>query len=127
MTNAGDSTVQRFNPETFLEGPIRTFNVGAAPSGIAHEGGAIWVANSGDDAVTRIVPDSGATVPIDVGDGPSAIASSPGAIWVANATAGTVSRIDTASNEVVATIEIGNVPSGIAVVDGFVWVTAQER
>ena len=45
-----------FNPETFLEGPIRTFNVGAAPTGIAYAGGAIWVANSGDDASPASIP-----------------------------------------------------------------------
>ncbi|CAN5280340.1 hypothetical protein BH09ACT13_BH09ACT13_00490 [soil metagenome] len=126
VTNSGDSTAQRFNPSTFVQGPIRTFNVGSGPSGITYADDAIWVAISGDDGVTRITPDSGATLSIPVGDEPSALEGSAGAVWVANAAAGTISRIDTATNEVVATIEIGNVPSGIAVVDGFVWVTVQE-
>lgn len=126
VTSSGDSTAQRFNAMTFVQGPIRTFNVGSGPSGITYADDAIWVATSGDDGVTRITPDSGATLLIAVGDGPSALAGSAGAVWVANEAAGTISRIDTVTNEVVATIEIGNVPSGIAVVDGFVWVTVQE-
>ncbi len=125
VTNSGDATVQRFNPQTFEQGPIRTFNVGAGPSGIVSTDNAIWVANSGDDEVTRIVPDSAATRSIPVGDGPSALAATPDAVWVANTAAGTVSRIDIATNEVVTTIEIGNPPIGLAVSDGVLWVTVQ--
>ena len=125
VTNSGDATVQRFNSETFRQGPIKTFNVARRPAGIIYSGGAIWVANAGDAVVTRIDPSSGATLQIPVGESPSAIASGSGAVWVANTTAGTVSRIDPTSNRVVATIEIGNVPSGIAAADGLVWVTAQ--
>jgi YVTN family beta-propeller protein len=125
VTNSGDATVQRFNPQTFEEGPIRTFNVGAGPSGIVSTDNAIWVANSADDEVTRIAPDSAATRSIPVGDGPSALAATADAVWVANTAAGTVSRIDIATNEVVATIEIGNPPIGLAVSDGVLWVTVQ--
>lgn len=125
MTNSGDATVQRFNPETFNEGPLRTYNVGSRPSGIAYAGGAIWVANAGDEIVTRIDPGSGATLPITVGEGPSAIAGGSNAVWVANTAARTISRIDPNTNELVATIEIGNAPSGVAVGNGVVWVTAR--
>ena len=125
VTNSGDATVQRFNSETFRQGPIKLFNVARRPVGITYSDSAIWVANAGDAVVTRIDPSSGATLQIPVGEGPSALASGSGAVWVANTTAGTVSRIDPKSNRVVATIEIGNTPSGIAVADGFVWVTVQ--
>ncbi len=125
VTNSGDATVQRFNPETFRQAPLRTFNVGRQPTGIIHADGAIWVANAGDGVVTRIDPGSGATRQISVGAGPSALASGPGAIWVANSAAGTLSRIDPTTDEVVATIEIGNRPSGIAAAGGFLWVTVQ--
>jgi YVTN family beta-propeller protein len=126
VTNSGDATVQRFSPETFRQGPLRTFNVGTLPSGITYADGAIWVANTGEDVVTRIDPDSGATREIPVGVGPSSLASGSGAVWVANTGAGTVSRIDPKTNDVAATIEIGNAPSGIAAADGLVWVAVQE-
>jgi YVTN family beta-propeller protein len=125
VTNSGDATVHRFNPDTFTQGPIQPFNVAAGPTGITYARGAIWVANAGDAVVTRIEPSSGATLQIPVGEGPSALASGSGAIWVANTSAGTVSRIDPTTNRVVATIEIGNAPSGVVVSDGFVWVAAQ--
>ena len=125
VTNSGDATVQRFNAETFRQGPIRTFNVGTQPTGILFADGAIWVATTGDAVIWRIDPSSGATLQIPVGEGPSALASTPGAVWVANTAEGTVSRIDTASSEVVETIETGNAPAGIAAANGYVWVTVQ--
>ena len=78
--------------------------------------GALWVANSADDTVTRIDPDTNATVfTVPVGDEPVAVAVGAGGVWVANAGDGTVSRIDPTPNEVVGTIEVGNPPAGIAV------------
>lgn len=125
VTNSGDATVQRFNSETFRQGPLRMFNVGTQPTGIVYADGSIWITNAGDAIVTRIDPNSGATTEIPVGEGPTALASGSGAIWVANTTAGTISRIDPKTNDVVSTIEVGNAPSGVAAAGGFVWVTVQ--
>jgi YVTN family beta-propeller protein len=125
VTNAGDSTVQRYNARTFREAPLRTFNLGTQPTGIIYADDAIWVASSGDATVLRIEPDSGATRSIDVGEGPTALASVPGSVWVANTASRTVSRIDTSTSEVVATIEIGDAPSGIAAADGLLWVSVR--
>jgi len=125
VTNSGDATVQRFNPETFRQDPLQTYNVSRRPTGIIDAEGAIWVANAGDGVVTRIDPGSAATHQITVGAGPTALANSAGAVWVTNTEAGTVSRIDPRTNEVSETIEIGNAPSGIAAADGFIWVAVQ--
>jgi YVTN family beta-propeller protein len=125
VANSGDSTVQRYNPDTFEEGFLREIGVGRRPSGIAAGGGAIWVATTGEDAVTRIDPATNSPTTIPVGDGPTAVAFGAGAVWVANSGDGSISRIDPATREVVETIEIGNAPSGIAVIDDFVWVAVQ--
>ena len=125
VTNSGEASVQRFNAETFREGPLRAFSAGTQPTGIVSADGAIWVANAGDDFVTRIEPSSGRVLQVTVGAGPSALASGSGAVWVANTAAGTVSRIDPETNEVVATIEIGNAPAGVATAGGYVWVSVQ--
>lgn len=125
VSNSGDATVQRFNPATFQQGPLRTFNIGRRPAGIAYVDGAIWVASSGDDVVTRIDPASGATSPIRVGRGPTAVTGTPDAVWVANTVDRTVSRIDPRTNRVVETIAIGNPPSGLALAAGLLWVTVQ--
>jgi YVTN family beta-propeller protein len=125
VTNSGDATVQRFNSETFRQGPLRTFNVGTQPTGIIYSDDTIWVANAGAASVTRIDPSSGALTQISVGEGPTALAATPGAVWVANTAAGTISRIDPETNEVVAIIEIGNAPAGLLAAYGHLWVTVQ--
>jgi YVTN family beta-propeller protein len=124
VSNTGDATVQRFDPITFEEGPLRVLNVGSSPSAMAGAEGVLWVASRGDDALTRIDAGSGSTFTIPVGDGPAAVAVGAGAVWVANA-AGTVSRVDPETSEVMRTIDVGSAPAGIAVVDGLVWVAVQ--
>ena len=111
---------------TFEEGPISSpITVGDRPTAIAYGEGAVWVANGGDDTVSRIDPggNSGRTIP--VGNEPAAVAVGAGAVWVANAGDGTVSRIDPVTYEV-ETIEVGGAPAGIAVAAERVWVTVRE-
>jgi YVTN family beta-propeller protein len=127
VSNSGGSNVQRFDPTTFEEGPLKEYTVGRTPTGMAAGEGAIWVAITGDDRVMRIDPDAGSILPIRVGDGPEAVAVGAGAVWVANKADGTVSRIDPETNEVVRTVAVGNAPAGIAVEDGLVWVSIQPR
>ena len=129
VVNTDSASVQRFQPETFEEGPLGTTSVDLRPTAIAAGAGALWVANTGADTVTRIVPGTAGTAPtaqqIRVGDAPSAVAVGGGAIWVANAGDGTVSRIDLEGRKVDATIHVGNAPSGIAFGEGAVWVSVQ--
>jgi YVTN family beta-propeller protein len=125
VANVGDSTVQRFNPATFEEGPVRPYAVASRPLGLAFGEGAVWVANASDDSVTRIDPFTGSARTIAVGRGPTAVAVGAGAVWVANTAGSTISRVDPATNSVVDTIEIGNAPNGLVVSDGLLWVAVQ--
>ena len=86
--------------------------------------GAVWVADSTDNTVSRIVPAGAGAVTdtIPLGNGPGPIAAGEAAIWVANSRDGTVSRIDPATRAVEAVIQVGRLPSGIAVGAGAVWV-----
>jgi YVTN family beta-propeller protein len=128
VSNSGDSTVQRFDPKTFREGPLKGPNtVGRTPSGMAAGEGALWVAIAGDDLVMRIDPELPSATPIRVGDRPEAVAIGADAVWVANRGDGTVTRIDPATNEVVRTVSVGNAPSGIAFAGGSVRVAIQPR
>ena len=126
VTNGGDSSYSRFDPETFETGAVETRRVGSHPSAIAYGEGSIWIATAGDGTVWRIDPSSFAIEDqIPVGERPSAITVGAGAVWVANSGDGTVSRIDPSTNTVVKTIPTGNAPAGLVVADGFVWVTVQ--
>jgi YVTN family beta-propeller protein len=125
VSNSEGSSVQRFDPTTFEEGPLRELTVGRAPRGIAADREAVWVAISGEDVVGRIDPSAASYVTIPVGDGPEDVAVGAGYVWVANRLDGTVSRIDPRTNDVVETIEVGNAPWSLAFADGQVWLTVQ--
>lgn len=125
VANSAAATVQRFDPFTFEEGPIRETSVGRRPTAIAYGEGALWVANQEDDSVMRIEPSTNSTTQIRVGDEPAGVTVGAGAVWVANSGDGTVTRIDPAASEVERTITIGSAPAGITVADGFVWVAVQ--
>ena len=126
VVNTDSANVQRYQPSTFVAGPLGETTVGRRPTAIAAGEGAVWVANTGSDTVTRIDPCTPpATEGIPVGHEPVAIAVGAGSVWVANAGDGTVWRIDPKTYEVVARIKTGNAPAGIAVGDGLVWVSVQ--
>jgi peptide/nickel transport system substrate-binding protein len=103
-----------------------TTPVGRAPSAVAVGEGAVWVANTDDNTVARIDPDTAAvTETIQVGRRPTGIAAGGGAVWVANSLSGTVSRIDPETNQVETTLEVGEAPQGVTVAHDLVWVTVQ--
>jgi peptide/nickel transport system substrate-binding protein len=99
-------------------------NTGNRPDAIAFGEGALWVANTGDDTVSRIDPATRLVVQtIEVGNGPSGLATGFGSVWVANSGERTVSRINVASNRVVQSITVGNGATAVATGAEAVWVT----
>ncbi len=104
-----------------------TFPVGDSPGGVAVADGAVWVANTGDETVTRLDPTTGEREgrPIPVGEDPRAIAAGGGAVWVANFGDGSVSRIDTATNRPGPPIPVGRGPTDVIVGGGIAWVATQ--
>jgi YVTN family beta-propeller protein len=96
--------------------------VGEAPGRLAVGAGALWVANTDDDTVSRIEMGSRAVQSVKVGHGPAGIAFGAGAVWVTNGFGRTVSRIDPDLARVTATITVGNGPSDVLVTAGSVWV-----
>jgi YVTN family beta-propeller protein len=122
IANQGDNSVTNFSVTT--DSTVYDVSVGQGPSGVAVGGGAVWVSDTDDDAVSRVDPTSRASRTIAVGRGPVGIAYGQGAVWVANSKDGTISRIDPATGNV-KTIKVGGSPVGIAVGGGLVWVTVQ--
>ncbi|WP_329443767.1 ABC transporter substrate-binding protein [Streptomyces canus] len=96
--------------------------VGQSPDGLAYGAGSVWVANNGDDSVSRIDPRTHAVQLIPVGSDPVAVAVSGDDVWVANSGDGTVSRINASVDRVVDILPVGNLPSGIAAGPAGVWV-----
>jgi class 3 adenylate cyclase/streptogramin lyase len=134
VANRSENDVYRFDPNRFGRPAAVTprcgrraagrcsIAVGRGPSGITVGAGYVWVADSDDDAVTRIDPRTNETTSVDVGRAPVAVAYGDGAIWVANADGHSVSRIDAGSLKV-KTIHVGHNPAGVAFGERLVWVT----
>lgn len=113
-----------------------------APStgGIGIGAGAVWVANTLANTVTRIDPQTNrvvATIPTgrspeDLFHGPTRVAVGHGAVWVADGRSdcSCVHRIDPVSNGIIKTIRLGTptfpefrlAPLGIAVTPDAVWI-----
>ena len=76
------------NGKLAAQAPVRT-----GPSAVAVGEGAIWVANVDDGSVSKIDPNTNASVQtIAVGRGPDSVTVGAGFVWVANGLDGTVSR-----------------------------------
>jgi streptogramin lyase len=126
VVSAGDRTLYRFDPSSFVEGAIHTLRVGRGPSAVAVGARAAWVANAGDGTLTRVDPLSSTVSTVRVGGRPVALAAGGGAVWVAGED-GTVTRVDPGRGKVTKRIALGNPAAGIAVSGGLVWVTVRRR
>jgi YVTN family beta-propeller protein len=103
---------------------LAKINVGHLPFRLAIGEGSVWIANSGDETVSRIDPQTNQVVAtIKVGKKPLSIAVGAGAVWVANNDDGTISQIDPQSNQVIATIQVGPNPRNVAFGLDSIWVT----
>ncbi|MEA2313059.1 MAG: hypothetical protein QOE28_3027, partial [Solirubrobacteraceae bacterium] len=115
--------------------------VGADPVAVAVGDGAVWVADGGDQTVTRVDPRRRAvTGTFGTGRTPTAIAVDPRAVWIANGTTGagvgTVSRVEPSTG--ISTTAVvrpdsngtafdARTPSAVTVAGGSVWVNDVRR
>jgi YVTN family beta-propeller protein len=94
------------------------------PASLTGGAGSVWIADPGDQEVSRINAGSGVGVDrIIVGAEPGSIVYGSGAIWVASTDAATVTRIDPTAESVTQTIPLpGANPSAITYGSGALWV-----
>ena len=95
---------------------------GGEPGGIAYGAGAVWIADTAEDLVLRIDPDSRTVDRIPVGHHPTAVAVGEGQVWVVNQLDRTVSEVSPQARKQVGTIQVGNGATAIAYGHGSVWV-----
>jgi YVTN family beta-propeller protein len=104
--------------------------VGDQPGAIAFGSGSLWVANLGDQTISRVDPNNRQTFPVIPVDGPPAgIAAGPGGPWVVDspgASSVLVGRVDPVFNTFGSVAHVGNVappgPVAIASQGNSVWV-----
>ena len=106
--------------------PVSRISAGTGPVGVAFDGAHIWVANSGNDTVTRIDTLTDEIVArIPVGIGPVAIAFDGTHVWVANSESAGMSKIDTTTG-VVEEVPAGKNPVGVAFDGTYIWAANSE-
>jgi YVTN family beta-propeller protein len=98
--------------------------VGRGPSDVAVSASHLWVANRGDDTVSRIDP---LTNRVDetrpVGNSPASVAVGEGGVWVADSGDGTVTELDPVSGKPRGRpVHVGGSPTAIAAGEAGVWV-----
>ena len=109
---------------------VAAIPVGDRPGGIAFGSGSLWVANLGDQTISRVDPNSRRTLPmIPVGGQPAGIAAGSHGVWVVESPGTSsvlVGRVDPVFNTFGNAVRIGNVdPTGavaIATQGNSVWV-----
>ena len=111
--------LSRFNPGSARV--VQQVDPNAGPTAVAVGAGAVWVADSDSNTVSRVDP-TGLLTPIPVGHGPSGIAVGADGIWVVDTLDDAVVRIDPNTRAVTTMIPVGRAPTGVAVGDGSVWV-----
>ena len=99
--------------------------VGAGPSGLAMTRGVVWVANNGEQTVSRIDEPTGRVTPVGVGDGPGAVVADGSRLWVSDDYDGTVSLVDASSARLLSRYRPGSVVRGMTMVGSSLWVATQ--
>ena len=115
--------------------PLTGDDLGSTPAGSRSVGetaslalgdDAVWYASSSGQTLSKVDPQSAATVEtFTVGNGPSGISVGEGGVWVANSRDGTVSRVDPQGGNP-RTISVGQTPGGIVAAYGSVWASPGE-
>jgi YVTN family beta-propeller protein len=106
------------------QSPPTRIPVGREPTDVVVDQGFVWVANEGDDTVSRVDPGTDEVdAEVPVGNAPHALAAGAGGIWVANLDDASISRIDrTGELSVDGPIDVGRRPTDLTVGAGSVWV-----
>jgi DNA-binding beta-propeller fold protein YncE len=132
VANKASESVTEIDPELKVPRSIPvgrepdTLTVDAGADWVQHLGEEVWVANSGENTLSRISARSGKVLGprIEVGEHPTGIAVGEGAVWVANSKSETITRINPFHPyKLEPSIPVKRSTRSIAVAEGSLWVT----
>lgn len=117
------NTLRKIRASDCTEAPESPIVVGTNPRNASFDGTHVWVANNGDNTVSKIRPADGVVVATyPVGQAPIGVAVDGQQVWVGNSASATVSRLRATDGLLIETVNVGQNPAGILVANGFVWV-----
>ena len=101
-----------------------SFKVGDNPYGLAFDGANMWVSNNGDNTVTKLRANDGASLgTFNVGGAPMGVAFDGANIWVVNSSPNTVSKLRASDGANLGEFAVGLAPSFAAFDGEAIWVT----
>jgi DNA-binding beta-propeller fold protein YncE len=126
--SVASNSVAAFDPRTgSLTGNV---SVGVGPRSVAFGEGAVWVANTSDQTVSRVAAatfELGRTIAI--GDYPSDVAVGAGGVWVAAGISGSLLRIDPSRNTATRATPVeggcGGAAASVAIGAGSLWFACE--
>ena len=129
VTNAASNTVKKFKTSDgstvllgeSVMGQFYEVQVGNYPIGIAYDGHFPWVANYGDNTISKILGEIAVSYNVG-GIGPVGVAFDGANIWVTNSGSNTVSKSSPSNGSILGTYTVGNEPVGIAFDGEYIWV-----
>ena len=120
---SGVTSFIQFNLSTLPGAEVGTYPVGVGPFGIAFDGTNIWVANSGETTVTKLLAGTGAVVGTHpVGSAPFSVSFDGTNIWISNFNSGNVTKLLASTGAEVGTYPVGPSPFGVAFDGTNIWV-----
>lgn len=120
-SDSSTKTVTKINANTGTL--VGTYTVGGGPSGVAFDGGSIWVANSTDNTVTKLKASDGTLVgTYAVGTSPNGICFDGSFIWVSNGSSNSITKLNPTSGAMLGTFSVGSLPVAICSDGSNLWV-----
>jgi streptogramin lyase len=118
----GDQGIARVDQKEQKVTATAKVAVANAEGRIASTVGSIWAVTERKGVLSRIDPDSGASVAeIYVAGGAAAVEAGKDALWITSEESGRLTRVNPHNNEVVAEVTVGPKPVRLAVGEGGVW------
>jgi DNA-binding beta-propeller fold protein YncE len=97
---------------------VRSVTVGTAPVAVAAGFGSLWVANNGNNSLTRVALAGSRVETLGLNDQPSGIGTGGGYVWVLSERSKKVLRIDPETNLVTKSVRFTQPPLQVAVGPG---------
>ena len=105
---------------------VQRYQVGQSPRKMAADETAVWVANEGDNSVSRLDPTTGQVGPtLALPERPLALAYADGFLWVALAS-NEVIKVDLSGGEISARLATGRKPAALLFAGDRLWVANED-
>jgi virginiamycin B lyase len=122
VPTCGDHVIARVDAKAKKVSATLTMEVAQPEGRIASSVGSLWILTDRKGVLSRVDPDTNATVAeIYVAGGATAVADGDAALWVTSEQGNRLTRVNPHTNEIAESVEVGPKPGRLAIGEGGVW------